>query len=169
MNFSMSKLMKPAKEGLFEFNRAPYGYCNSPAVFVKYVTYIFQQLINAGIMEMYIDEIVVFGQTADECLSNMERVLKQAQQYGLDIKWSKCHFLKQRINFLGYEIENGPIWPGKEKIKAVKNFPMPVHIRAIQALVRLTGYFRKFVKDYAFIAKPLTQLLKKDAVFKIEG
>jgi len=48
------------KEGLFEFNRAPFGYCNSPAVFVRYVTYIFQQLINAGIMEMNIDDIVVF-------------------------------------------------------------------------------------------------------------
>jgi len=82
------------KEGLFEYNRAPFGYCNSPAVFVRYVTYIFQHLINAGIMEMYIDGIVVFGQTADECLSNMERVLKQAQQSGLDIRWSKCHFLK---------------------------------------------------------------------------
>jgi len=72
------------------FNRDPFGYCNSPEVFV---TYFFEQLINAGILEMYIDDIVVFGQTADECLSNMERVLKQAQQNGLDIKWSKCHFL----------------------------------------------------------------------------
>jgi len=69
-------------------------------------------------MEMYIDDIVVFGQTAVECLSNMERVLKQAQQYALDIKRSKCHFLKQRINFLGYEIENGQIWPRKENIQA---------------------------------------------------
>jgi len=120
-------------------------------------------------MEMYIDDIVVFGQTPDDCLSNMERVLKQAQHYGLDIKWSKCHFLKQSINFLGYEIENGQLWPEKEKIKAVKNFPMPVNIRGIQAFLGLTGYFRKIFKDYAFIAKPLTQLLRKDAAFKIEG
>jgi len=46
---------------------------------------------------------------------------------------------------------------------------MPVNIRGIQAFLGLTGYFRQFVKDYAFIAKPLTQLLEKDAVFKIEG
>ncbi|XP_070141716.1 uncharacterized protein [Drosophila kikkawai] len=157
------------KEGLFEFNRAPFGFCNSPAVFVRYVTYIFQQLINKGVMEMYIDDIVVFGRTVEVCLNNMQRVLKQAEQYGLDIKWSKwsnnmqrvlkqaeqygldikwskCPFLKERINFLGYEVENGDIWPGKEKVKAVKNFPMPINIRGIQAFLGLTGYFHSAFK-----------------------
>lgn len=157
------------KEGLFEFNKAPFGFCNSPAVFVRFINYIFQHLINEGIMEIYIDDIVIFGCTVEQCMTNMQTVLKQAQQYGLEIKWSKCQFLKERISFLGHEVENGHVWPGQEKIKAVKNFPLPKNIRGVQAFLGLTGYFRKFIQDYAVIARPLTQLLKKDSEFKIQG
>jgi len=80
-------------------------------------------LLTADKCRYYYDNIVVFGQTADECL-------------------------KQRINFLGCKIENGQIWPGEEKIKAVKNFPMFIGKEFLKSLLR-------------FIAKPLTQLLKK--------
>ncbi|XP_053968337.1 uncharacterized protein LOC128869757 [Anastrepha ludens] len=138
------------KEGLYEFNRAPFGFCNSPAVFVRFINYIFQQLINNGIMEIYVDDIVVFEGTAEQCLANMEIVLKRAEQHG-------------------HEVEDGRVWPGQEKVKAVKNFPLPKNLRDVQAFLGLTGYFRKFIKNYAVLARPLTELLKKDAEFKIAG
>uniref|UniRef100_A0A034VAM6 RNA-directed DNA polymerase n=2 Tax=Endopterygota TaxID=33392 RepID=A0A034VAM6_BACDO len=155
------------REGLFEFAKAPFGFCNSPAVFMRYVNYIFRQMINDGIMELYVDDIVVFGQTADECLKNVKMVLQKAQSFGLEIKWSKCKFLKEKISFLGHEIHNGSVWPGRDKIKAVRNFVVPKNIRGVQAFLGLTGYFRKFVQNYAIIARPLTQLLKKEAEFQI--
>lgn len=56
----------PIKEGVFEFNYAPFGFCNFPAVFIRYVNYIFQNLVNEGVMELYMDDIIVFGVTEDE-------------------------------------------------------------------------------------------------------
>lgn len=155
------------KQGLYEFNRAPFGFCNSPAVFSRYVNHIFQKLIKSGIMELYVDDIVVFGQTAEDCLLNVRKVLDHAQCYGLEIKWSKCQFLKEKIDFLGHTVQNGSVRPGETKIKAVKNFPVPKCVRSVQAFLGLTGYFRKFVKQYATIARPLTNLLKKEVKFHI--
>lgn len=83
------------KAGLYEFIRAPFGFCNSPAVFVRYTNYIFQHLINDGMMETYVDDIVIFGDSIDQCLKNMATVLSKAEEFGLQIKWSKCQFLKK--------------------------------------------------------------------------
>uniref|UniRef100_A0A0A1WYR8 RNA-directed DNA polymerase n=1 Tax=Zeugodacus cucurbitae TaxID=28588 RepID=A0A0A1WYR8_ZEUCU len=136
------------------------------AVFVRYVNYIFQKLINEDIMEMYVDDIVIFWGTEEESLSNMQRILQQAQMYVLEIKWAKCQFLKNRIVFLGHEVEDGCAWPGQGKVKAVKNFPIPKNIRNVQAFLGLTG-FRKCIRDYAILARPLTELLKRDTIFQI--
>lgn len=56
---------------------------------------------------------------------------------------------KNRITFLGHEVENVQVWPGQEKIKAVKNFPLPKSIRGVRAFLGLTGYFYQFIKNYS--------------------
>ena len=157
------------KEGLFEFNRAPFGFCNSPANFLRYVSLIFQPLINDDVMELYMDDIIIYAETADQCLYKLNVVLNTAAKYDLNIKWSKCSFLKNKIDFLGYQVEKGMIWPGKEKTKAIKCFPNPKNIRDVQSFLGITGYFRRFIEGYAHIARPLTELLKKDVPFKIKN
>ena len=97
------------KQGLYEFYRAPFGFCNSPAYFVRFVCCIFQDLINRNIMELYIDDVVVFGETEEECLSNLKIVLQTAEKFGLRFKWSKCSFMKTEIDFLGHTVENRKI------------------------------------------------------------
>lgn len=155
------------KEGLFEFNRTPFGFCNSPAVFIRFINHVFQQLMNEDILDLYMDDIIIHGRTADECLIRMEKVFGTAAANGLKIKWKKCHFLQTRIHFLGHIIEDGQIWPGKEKTNAVSKFPLPRNVKGLQSFLGLTGFFRKFIKNYAHIARPLTNLLRKDAVFQM--
>lgn len=155
------------KQGLYEFNRAPFGFCNSPACFIRYINFIFQELITADVMELYMDDIVVYSETEEGNMNKLKLVLEVAQQYGLQIKWSKCTFMKTKIDFLGHTIEGGKVWPGKAKTKAVANFPEPKNIKDVQSFLGLTGYFRKFIQNYAYIAKPLSNLLKKNVIFKI--
>lgn len=155
------------KEGLFEFNKAPFGFCNSPANFIRYVNHIFQPLINNNVMELYMDDIVIFAETPECCLTKLELVLETAARFNLKIKWSKCSFLQTKIDFLGHTVEGGMIWPGKEKTKAIEKFPQPVNIKDVQSFLGITGYFRRFIQGYAYIARPLTNLLKKDAKFII--
>uniref|UniRef100_A0A2M4CKM2 RNA-directed DNA polymerase n=1 Tax=Anopheles darlingi TaxID=43151 RepID=A0A2M4CKM2_ANODA len=155
------------KKGLFEFNRAPFGFCNSPAAFIRFVNYVFRDLLKENMLDLYMDDIVVHGETDIECLEKTKKVLETAAKAGLAVKWKKCLFLQQTITFLGHLVENGRVSPGIEKVKAVKNFRVPKNVKGIQAFLGLTGFFRKFIKGYAEIARPLTDLLRKDSRFEI--
>lgn len=155
------------KDGMFEFNFAPFGFCNSPAVFIRFINFIFRDLINQSIMEIYMDDIIIFSKNETEGLQNIERVLKVAADNGLKIKWNKCKFLQKKVEFLGLIIQEGSVSPSLEKVAAVKNFTEPKNIRDLQSFLGLTGFFRRFVELYSVITRPLTDLLKKDAQFHI--
>lgn len=91
----------------------PYGFCNSPAVFNRFVSCVFEDFIMQDVLHLYIDDI--YANTIEECMSKLRAVLNQAAKFTLKIKWSKCHFLKNRIDFLGHTVEIGKIRPGQEK------------------------------------------------------
>lgn len=92
-------------------------------------------------------------------------MLKVAEENGLVIKWEKCDFLSKSTKFLGHVVENGSIKPSIEKISAVRNFPKPTNVKQVQSFLGLTGFFRKFVPNYAVYAKPLSDLTKKESEF----
>ncbi|GFV44238.1 retrovirus-related Pol polyprotein from transposon 17.6, partial [Trichonephila clavipes] len=97
--------------------------------------------------------------------SHNGQVLKTASEYGLELNLKKCNFLKSKIEFLGHIIERGTIKPSLDKTKAVQNFPEPKNVKQVQSFLGLSGYFRKFIQNYSIIAKPLSDLLRDNAVF----
>lgn len=151
--------------GQYEFLKVPFGLCNSPAVFTRFVSVIFKSLVNEGVMLTYMDDIVILAENDDEAVSRLKRVLAIASENGLKLKWTKCQFLKTKIEFLGYIIEGGTIKPSDEKTRAVKEFPKPTDKKSVERFLGLTGYFRKFILNYAAIAKPLSDLLRKPSNF----
>lgn len=98
----------------------------------------------------------------------MRKVLDVTQENGLQFKWSKCQFFMSVVEYLGYEIGHGSLRPSKLQQAEILKFPEPSNVRQAQRFLGLTGYFRKYVKNYAVIAKPLTDLLRKDAEFKFD-
>lgn len=112
------------------------------------------------------DDLVVPGRNEEEARQRLERVFAKAQEYGLEIKWSKCQFLKRKIEFLGHMIENGRVSPSPAKVAAVRNYPKPKTIADIHSFLGLTGYFRKYIPNYAKIAKPLSDLLRGEKIFR---
>ncbi|GBO13085.1 Retrovirus-related Pol polyprotein from transposon 297 [Araneus ventricosus] len=153
-------------EGQYQFIKVPFGLCNSPAVFQRYINTIFRPLINDGIVLPYLDDIIILSSSFEEGIERVERVLSIASEYGLEINFNKSHFLKKRIEFLGHVVEDGKIFPSTLKTKAVLNFPEPANLKQIHSFLGLTGYFRKFIPKYSTIARPLSDLLKKDRKFK---
>ncbi|GBL61482.1 Retrovirus-related Pol polyprotein from transposon 297, partial [Araneus ventricosus] len=153
-------------EGQYQFLKVPFGLCNSPAVFHRYINTIFRPLINDGIVLPYLDDIIILSSSFEEGIERVERVLSIASEYGLEINFNKSHFLKKRIEFLGHVVEDGKIFPSTLKTKAVLNFPEPANLKQIHSFLGLTGYFRKFIPKYSTIARPLSDLLKKDRKFK---
>lgn len=151
--------------GQYEFLRTPFGLSVSPSAFQRFVNIIFQKLVQDEIVVVYFDDVLVLAKDEDEACDRLKLVFATAAEYGLNINWTKCQFLQRRIEFLGYEIEDGKIWPTETKIHAIMNFPEPKNIHAVQSFLGLTGYLRKFIPLYALLARPLSNLLKKDVKF----
>ncbi|XP_076627732.1 uncharacterized protein LOC143344962 [Colletes latitarsis] len=146
----------------------------SPIVLVKkrdgtarlFVNTAFKDLIEEKIVLTYIDDLVVNATDFEVGIQRLKRVLKRATECGLVIKWSKCEFLKTRVEYLGHVVEDGTVRPTEDKTKAIARFPTLTTIKQIQSCLGLSGYFRKFVAEYSAIARPLTRLLKANVPFK---
>ncbi|GFV24275.1 retrovirus-related Pol polyprotein from transposon 17.6 [Trichonephila clavipes] len=113
----------------------------------------------------YLDDLVIPAKNEEEGLEKLKIVFEVAKKYGLEIKFKKCQFLKKKIEFLGHIVESGTIKPSTTKTLAVRKFPEPTTIKQVQSFLGLTGYFRKYIKDYSKIAKPLSDLTRKGNLF----
>lgn len=154
--------------GQFEFLRMPFGLRNGPSVFQRFIYSIFRQLIDANKILVYMDDIMVATYNIDEHLLVLREVFELIKTHGLKLKMEKCKFFQEKINYLGYRVDSGGITPNPENLEAVRGFPIPKNSRDVHSFLGLCSYFRKFIKNFAVIAKPLYDLLRKDAVFKFE-
>lgn len=153
-------------DGQYEFLRVPFGLCNSPSVFQRFINAVFRELVGKGIVLIYMDDLIVLSNDETTGLKNLRIVLEVAGQAGLSINWKKCCFLQRKVEFLGHIVEDGTIRPSERKVKAVMCFPEPQNIRQVQAFLGLSGYFRKFIREYSRIARPLSNLLRANAVYQ---
>ena len=154
--------------GQYEFLKMPFGLCNSPAVFQKYINAVFKELIATGVVLTYMDDLIVPSTDFSSGIEKLSTVLRVASEHGLLVNWSKCRFLQTRIEYLGHIIEDGNIQPSECTTKAVANFPEIRSARDVQSFLGLAGYFRKFLPRYSVIARPLTDLLRKNVPFRFE-
>ncbi|GFY35648.1 hypothetical protein TNCV_2619391 [Trichonephila clavipes] len=152
-------------DGQFEFNKVPFGLSTSPGVFQRYVSSIFRDLTRKGIVISYLDDLVIPAKNEQEGLEKIKIIFEVARKSGLEIKFKKCQSLKKKIQFLGHIVESGTIKPSPTKTLAVRKFPEPTTIKQVQSFLGLTGYFRKYIKDYSKIAKPLSDLTRKENLF----
>ncbi|GFX79412.1 hypothetical protein TNCV_1715621 [Trichonephila clavipes] len=152
-------------DGQFQFNKVPFGLSTSPGIFQRYVLSIFRDLTRKGIVISYLDDLVIPAKNEQEGLEKLKIIFEVAKKYGLEIKFKKCQFLKKKIEFLGHIVESGTIKPSPTKTLDVRNFPEPTTIKQVQSFLGLTGYFRKYIKDYSKIAKPLSDLRRKENLF----
>ncbi|GFX13178.1 transposon Tf2-6 polyprotein [Trichonephila clavipes] len=152
-------------DGQFEFNKVPFGLSTSPGVFQRYVSSIFRDLTRKGIVISYLDDLVIPAKNEQEGLEKLKIIFEVVKKYGLEIKFKKCQLLKKKIEFLGRIVESGTIKPSLTKTVAVLKFPEPTTIKQVQSFLGLTGYFRKYIKDYSKIAKPLSDLTRKENLF----
>lgn len=152
-------------DGHYEFKRMPFGLANAPAVFQRFMNAMLGSKRHESALA-YLDDILVPSVTLEEGFERLESVFKLLRQNGLTLKLSKCRFFDNSLDYLGYEISAEGIRPNENKILAVKEFPVPQNVHEIRQFLGLAGYFRKFVRSFGEIARPLTNLLKKGNAFK---
>ena len=146
--------------GHYQFVTMPMGLKGAPATFQRLMDLVMKGL-KWDILLVYLDDILVFGRTADEHLTRLETVLERLSQAGLKLKPSKCHFGQSSVHFLGHIVSEQGIATDPSKTERVKTWPEPTNVSDLRAFLGLTGYYRRFIRDYAEKAAPLTDLTSK--------
>ena len=147
--------------GHFEYLVMPFGLTNAPATFMRTMNEIFQELLDSCVI-VFLDDILIFSPTREQHLKDLERVLQILQEHKFYAKMSKCEFMKTRIEFLGHVISDQGLETDSSKIRAIKEYPRPKNISELRSFLGLASYYRKFICNFAKIAAPLYELIKKD-------
>ena len=116
-------------------------------------------------MKVYMDDITVYGGSFEECLGNLETVLHRYIEKNLVLNWEKCHFMVNQGIVLGHVISNRGIEVDKAKIELISKLPSPSNVKAVRQFLGHAGFYRRFIKDFSKIEKPLYKLLEKDVKF----
>lgn len=150
--------------GHFEFTRMSFGLRTAPATFQRLMNTILTGLQGKQCF-VYLDDIIVYASSLDEHQQKLKLVFDRLRNNNLKLQPDKCEFLRKEIMYLGHVISDSNVQPNPDKIKAVAEFPLPKNQKQIKQFLGLAGYYRKFIQNFAAIAKPLTVLLKKDEKF----
>ena len=150
--------------GTFAYRRMPFGLCNAPATFQRCMMAIFADLVEE-IMDVFMDDFSVYGNSFEGCLNNLEQVLVRCEETNLVLNWEKCHFMVDEGIVLGHRISAQGIQVDKAKVEAIEKLQYPTNVKGVRSFLGHAGFYRRFIKDFSKISKPLCKLLEKDSIF----
>ncbi|XP_033741736.1 uncharacterized protein LOC117328321 [Pecten maximus] len=151
--------------GQYQFKVMPFGMKTAPATFAR----MMDRLL-AGVEHVvaYFDDIVVYSDTWEDHLLHIKTVFDRLGDGGLTVNPSKCQFGEEELYCLGHVVGKGKLKPDNRKVQAMVDFPLPLTKKGIRSFLGMTGYYRRFVKNYAKLAAPLTNLIRKDRPRQIQ-
>ena len=154
--------------GFYEWCHLPMGLTNSGATFQRMIEAVMGSL-NLQICLLYLDDVIVFAEDENTHLQRLDIILTKIEEAGLKLKPSKCCLFQKEVKYLGHIVSSEGVQTDPSKIEKVINWPVPTNIKQLQRFLGFTGYYRRFVKDYARIAGPLHELLKGECVRRKSG
>ncbi|KAL2228808.1 UNVERIFIED_CONTAM: Retrovirus-related Pol polyprotein from transposon 17.6 [Sesamum indicum] len=153
--------------GTFAYRRMPFGLCNAPATFQRCMVSIFSDFVEHFI-EVFMDDFTVYGNSFEDCLEKLTKVLKRCIEKNLVLNYEKCHFMVDQGLILGHIVSSRGIEVDRSKIDVIKSLPYPASVREIRSFLGHAGFYRRFIKDFSKIAQPLCALLQKDVTFAFD-
>ena len=151
--------------GLFEPTVMTFGLCNAPATFQTFMNNIFEDLIDEGHVVVYLDDILIFSDNPSELDRLTHEVLSRLEKHDLYLKPEKCIFAQTSIEYLGIIISNGQVKMDPAKLAGITAWPTPRTVKQVQAFLGFCNFYRRFIKDFSLIARPLFELTKKGVPF----
>ncbi len=144
--------------GLFEWDRMPFGLCNAPATFQR----LMQRCLGGQLVDttlVYLDDVIVYSPDFESHLQHLEQVFRAMEKYGLKLQPDKCQLFRKEVKFLGHCVSASGVSVDPEKVSVVQGWSAPKTVRQVRSFLGFVGYYRRFIKDFSKIARPLNQLL----------
>lgn len=141
--------------GLFECLVMPFGLTNAPATFQRMINHVLRTYIDDFVI-VYLDDILIFSKTFEEHEKHVHQVLQTLQDANLLVELEKCSFHVQEVKFLGHLISPGQVRMDPDKLAAIRDWELPNSRKGMQSFLGLANYYRRFIRNYSKIAKPLT-------------
>lgn len=152
--------------GNFQYRwvRMPLGLASAPLTWQRAINTILCDHIGKGV-HVYLDDVIIHAKTREEHDKILWEIMKILEKHKLQLKISKCHFYAKKFEYLGHIISESGIKANPKKIQAIKEYPRPKNMKEIQSFLGLGSYFRRYVRNFSKISKPLSTLLKKEQPF----
>ena len=161
---SAEKTAFVTRKGVWKFNVLAFGLSNAPAIFQRLM-----DLVLAGltwqICLAFLDDIIIMSNTFDQHLERLSMVFERLRTVNLKLHPDKCQLFREEVKFLGSLVSKHGIAPDPAKIRAVENWPQPKTLTESRAFVALASYYRRHIRNFAEIARPLHELTRKDRPF----
>ena len=145
--------------GQWEYLVMPFGLCNAPSTFQRLMNEVFKKELNSYIL-VYLDDILIYSRSMEEHWDHLVSALDKLRRASLYGRLHKCEFIKDKVDYLGFEVGRDGIRTSPEKVRAILDWPRPQSVHDIRSFVGLASYYRKFMKGFSQLAKPLTDLTR---------
>lgn len=145
--------------GFWEWNRMPQGITNAPSTFQRLMEKCMGDLHLKEVL-VFLDDIIIFSATLEEHEERLLRVLSRLKQFGLKLSPEKCKFFQSSVRYLGHVVSEKGVETDPEKIESLKSWPVPRNLKELRSFLGFAGYYRRFIKDYAAVVKPLNELTR---------
>ncbi|KAI3743725.1 hypothetical protein L1987_56790 [Smallanthus sonchifolius] len=153
--------------GTFAFRRMPFGLCNAPATFQRCMMSIFSDMVGEN-LEIFMDDFSIFGMSFEKCLDQLTKVLKRCVERNLVLSWEKSHFMVREGVVLGHVVSERGMEVDRAKVNVISTLPPPTNVKGVRSFLGHAGFYRRFIKSFSVISKPLCNLLLKDTTFTFD-
>lgn len=139
----------------------PFGLCNAPSSFQAMINEVLHDQLDLGVI-VYLDDILIYSETEEEHEDLVKKVLQRPREANLHAHIDKSFFHQKEVEYLRYHISEHGISMSKEKVNAVREWPVPQNVKGVQAFLGFANFYRRFIAGFSRVCKPLTDLLQKD-------
>jgi len=145
--------------GQYEFKVMPFGLVNAPATFQPMMNKILREFLDHGVV-VYQEDILIYTENMDDHINLVQKVLDRLEQHDLAGSLKQSVFHQDEVEFLGYIVRTSGVTMSNRKVKSLQDWAHPRSVKEVQIFIGFANFYRRFIKDFSKVCKPITETLK---------